>query len=198
MDAKSRRWIWITSLVVFCVLAAGRLATNGTDGQTFLIALLVVVLIGACVFPWLVRRLTKVVANARTHRPGAVVIPGYTASEMLDVARAAGASTAGIASQGGSPVAIVVLPHAYEVWVRTESAPRWSVPRGPSTEVGVLPGVYGSRSVPSVAVLVEGYPGLVVIPAYRPLRNSAGSDQAGIERALVELGGASVAPHAAS
>lgn len=115
-------------------------------------------------------------------------MPAYTTGEMIDLALQAGASARGWMVQGGNPVAIVVRPELIEVWSGREGEPRWSIPRSTIQEVGTFSGTFGARSVDVAGVRADGG-GLLVIPAYQPVRNMGGSDARGLDQAVRALAG---------
>ena len=192
MDARSRRWVFLAVLVLFFGVSAARLVTtvrrDGVEGATLWIALLVVALVVVVTLAVVVRRAGAVAAHVARLRPGAVVVPGFTTSETLDEARAAGADTRGIAGVGGSPAALAVVGDRVEVWVRREQEPRWTVRRVPG---GVSPvdAVYGSRGTAGVRV-ADGGAAVTVVPAYRPLRATGGLAGDDVARAVREMSGA--------
>ncbi|MGF0115716.1 hypothetical protein ACQFYA_05210 [Promicromonospora sp. Marseille-Q5078] len=192
MDARSRRWVFLAVLVLFFGISATRLVTtvrrDGVEGATLWIALLVVALVVVVTLAVVVRRAGAVAAHVARLRPGAVVVPGFTTSETLDEARAAGADTRGIAGVGGSPAALAVVGDRVEVWVRREPGPRWTVRRVPG---GVAPvgAVYGTRETAGVRV-ADGGAAVTVVPAYRPLRATGGLAGGDVARAVREMSGA--------
>jgi hypothetical protein len=114
------------------------------------------------------------------------VIPALTAGEMLDIAGALGVPCTGLSGQGGSPVALALLPDRIEVWAKGDEAPRWWLVRSAITSIQVAPAVFGARK--RDAVWVQATTGaLAVQPAYRPLRSQGGAARADLERCVAEL-----------
>ncbi|MFC8597925.1 MULTISPECIES: hypothetical protein [unclassified Isoptericola] len=189
MDSRSRRRWFVTALVLFLALSAGRLALtvsrDGVEGATVWIALLVVAIVVVVTLAVLVRRAEAVRAHVTRLRPGAVVVPAFTTGETLDEARRAGARTHGIAGTGGSPAALAVADGAVEVWVGREEAPRWVVRRVPGG-VTEARADYGSRAAGAVRVS-DGAAAVTVVPAYRPLRAAGGAAREDLARAVQEL-----------
>ncbi|WP_407319032.1 hypothetical protein UQW22_01280 [Isoptericola halotolerans] len=192
MNARNKRVLYVTALVVIAVVSLLRLALDLRDGATdaaaIWVALLVVLVIVGAVLGTLRHRVAGCAAHAARRRPGMVVVPGFTTAEMPDVARHQGASARGWLAMGGSPVAVVVTPTELEVWARREEGPRWVVQRTPD---GVTdgPAVFGGREVPAVWAH-DGLTAVVLVPAYRPLRAAAGTVGADVARAVAELRGA--------
>ncbi|MFI2103645.1 hypothetical protein ACH436_10145 [Isoptericola sp. NPDC019693] len=189
MNARSRRWLYTAVLVLFFALSAVRLARtiqrDGVEDATLWIALLVVALVVVVTLAVVVRRAGAVAGHVARQRPGAVVVPAFTTSETLDEARAAGASTRGIAPMGGSPAALAVVGDRVEVWVRREPGPRWAVRRAPggTTQVGA---VYGTRETPALRV-ADGGATVTVVPAYHPLRAAGGLARDDVAHAVREV-----------
>ncbi|MCK0118035.1 hypothetical protein MWU57_13430 [Isoptericola sp. S6320L] len=198
MNARNKRVTYVTVLLVIAVVSALRLVldlrSGDTEAATVWIALLVVLAIVAVTLLVVVRRVTACARHAARHRPGSVVVPGFTTAEMPDIARHQGATARGWMTMGGSPVAVVVTPTELEVWGRRDDAPRWVVQRTPD---GVTdgPAVYGGREVPAVWAH-DGLAAVVFVPAYRPLRATAGTVGTDISRAVAELSGTASAAEA--
>lgn len=187
---SGRQTAYIVSAVVFLAVCVARLVTGGTPAfWAFAIGIAVVGIVVAIVLPRTSRRLARTTDHALARRPGAITVPAYSCAEMHAIAQAHGVSAQGLSRHGGSPLAIAVLADRFEVWVRLEETPRWTVMRNPQTQVVSARGGYGNREVNAVAVVDEtGTPGFLVVPAYRPIRNMGGSDAEGLQRALAALG----------
>ncbi|PJI94965.1 hypothetical protein [Luteimicrobium subarcticum] len=192
---QRRRW-YLWALVALALVSVLRLVNQVRDGDTdsltWTIAILVVLVI-VVVTLWVVtRRIDGLARRVAALRPGAAVVPATTASEMLDVATALGVSRANIAGQGGSVAALAVLPDRIEVWFRKDEQPRWVLDRATLTSVHVAPAVFGSAR--RDALWVVGATGAaVVVPAYRPLRATAGAaSREDLERALQAVAGTGV------
>ncbi|QAY64363.1 hypothetical protein ET495_15395 [Xylanimonas allomyrinae] len=181
-------------MIMTAFLAGVRLlrTSDGAEVGANVIAVTVLVALCALLLALVVRRVRACAENAARHRPGAVVVPGYTTAEMCDLAAVAGASTHGWLSMGGSPVAVVVTADGFEVWGRADDAPRWVVRREPGA-VAIGSGVYGSRIRRAVR-LDDGTLGAVFVPAFRPLRATGGMVGDDVERAVAVLSGRGRAP----
>jgi len=162
------------------------LTGGGAEATTLGVTLLVAVVVVVAVLRGARRRVVACARNAARHRPGAVVVPGVTTAEMPAIARHQGSSARGWSSAGGSAVAVVVTPTGLEVWGRRDTAPRWVVQR---TRDGVTSNTaaFGGREVPAVWAH-DGLAAVVFVPAYRPLRASAGMVGDDVGRALADLG----------
>ncbi|WP_402462061.1 hypothetical protein [Isoptericola aurantiacus] len=191
MNARSKRTLYVGLLVVIGLWSALRLtvdlASGRSEAATLWGALLAVLAIVALALLAATRRVAGCAANAARYRPGAVVVPGFTTAEMPDIARHQGASGRGWLPMGGSPVAVVVMPTELEVWGRKDTSPRWVVQRTPDG-VTTNGAVYGNREVPAVWAH-DGLAAVVLVPAYRPLRATAGMVGEDVDRAAAELSG---------
>jgi hypothetical protein len=200
VNAQNKRVLFVVVLVAFATWSVLRLARDLQQGRseaaTIWIALLVVLAIVGVTLMVVVRRAAACAANAARYRPGAVVVPGFTTAEMTDIARHQGASARGWMPMGGSPVAVVVTPTELEVWGRKDTGPRWVVQRTPGG-VTSNKAVYGSREVDAVWAH-DGLAAAVLVPAYRPLRATAGAVGTDVERAVAELTGATTDPREGS
>ncbi|MGC5167665.1 hypothetical protein [Luteimicrobium sp. DT211] len=193
-EGRRRGYLWV--LVAVAVVGVLRLAVqvgrDGSDAAVWVIAVLVVALVVVVTVAVVLRRIGALARRVARRRPGAAVVPASAAAEMADVALALGASRRGISGQGGSVVAVAVLPDRLEVWVGKDDEPRWSVPRVQVASVHVASAVFGARHRDAVQVTVRsGAVVLAVVPAYRPMRSMAGSaSRQDLERAVREISGA--------
>ncbi|GAA1975289.1 hypothetical protein GCM10009718_09200 [Isoptericola halotolerans] len=198
MNVRNMRTVFLAAMVTLAAVSGLRLVADvragDTDAAAIWIGLLLVVVILAVVFATMSRRVVSCAARAARHRPGMVVVPGFTTAEMRDIARHQGASARGWLAMGGSPVAVVVTPTELEVWGRLDDGPRWVVQRTPD---GVTdgPAVYGGREVPAVWAH-DGLTAVVLVPAYRPLPAMVGRVGADVDRAVAELSGTAPVPGA--
>ncbi|MCL1869460.1 MAG: hypothetical protein FWF90_03480 [Promicromonosporaceae bacterium] len=179
---------WATAGVVLLVAAARLWATHRSgdaSGTTTTVSILAVLLVIVATLAWAVRAAGRCARNAARHRPGALVVPGFTTAEMPRLADAAGARAKGWLTTGGSPVAIVAVPGGFEVWGPRDAAPRWTVRAVPGG-VAVREAVFGSRRAPAVW-LSDGAAQAALMPAYRPLRATGGRVGADVQRAVDEL-----------
>ncbi|MCK9792657.1 hypothetical protein M1843_02725 [Isoptericola sp. 4D.3] len=191
MSPRNKRVVFTAVLVLFLVVSVLRLVrtlrAGDTDAAVVWVALLVVLLVVVVTLAVVSRRAASCAVNAARHRPGMLVVPGFTTAEMPEIAASLGASRRGWMPMGGSPVAVVATPEAYEVWGRKDTRPRWSVRRGPDA-VAAGRAVYGNRETGAVW-LRDARATAAFVPAYRPLRASAGAAGDDVARAVAELGG---------
>ncbi|WP_166852934.1 hypothetical protein [Isoptericola sp. BMS4] len=191
MNTKNKRIAYTVALVVLFVVSVLRLVRTIQDGDSdaavIWIALLIVLAIVVIVLAVVSRRARSCAQNAASHRPGAVVVPGFTTAEMTEIAAELGASRKGWLPMGGNPVAVVAVPAAFEIWGRKDAEPRWAVQRGPET-VTAGRAVYGNRETAAVW-LRDGVAAAAFVPAYRPLRATGGMVGADVDRAVAELTG---------
>jgi hypothetical protein len=187
---ESRRRTYGAVLGVVALVSVLRLLLTlrrgGTGALVWVVAILVVAVVVVVTLAVVVRRVSGLAQHVARRRPGAVLIPAVTAGEMPDLAGSLGVSRRGLGGQGGSPVALAVLPDRVEVWLRGDEAPRWWVARTASTTVRVAPAVFGARRRDAVWVEDTGA-ALAVQPAYRPLRAQCGAARAELERCVQEL-----------
>lgn len=177
---------YLAGLGIFCGAMVLGVIRRGTTLGNVLIAVAVtaaLIMVITAVLQW---RLARVVRNAGVRRPGAAVIPAYITGEQIELAVYAGAKVSGWMAQGGNAVAVTVSPDAIELWSGTEPEPRISIAPRNVLDVGVFSAAYGARDVPAVGVRTE-QGGLMVVPAYRRVRNMGGPDAPGTERALATL-----------
>ncbi|MFV2145624.1 hypothetical protein [Isoptericola sp. G70] len=191
MSAKNKRIAYTVALVVIGVVSILRLVRTLQDGDpdaaAIWIALLVVMAIVVITVAVVTRRARSCAENAASRRPGAVVVPGFTTAEMTEIAASLGASRKGWLPMGGSAVAVVAAPDAFEIWGRKDTGPRWTVRRGPEA-VAAGRAVYGNRDAAAVW-LRDGTAAAAFVPAYRPLRAAGGMAGPDVERAVADLTG---------
>ena len=196
MNTKNKRIAFTVALVVIGVVSVLRLVRTiqegDSDAATIWVALLIVLAIVVITLAVVIGRARSCAENAASHRPGAVVVPGFTTAEMPELAASLGASRKGWLPMGGSPVAVVAAPEAFEVWGRRDTGPRWTVRRGPEA-VAAGRAVYGNREAAAVW-LRDGTAAAAFVPAYRPLRAAGGMVGQDVERAVAELSGVSGLP----
>ncbi|MGF0115712.1 hypothetical protein ACQFYA_05190 [Promicromonospora sp. Marseille-Q5078] len=193
MSTRTKRVAYTAVLVLVLVLVVSvlrlvrTLGDGDSDAAAIWIALLVVLAIVVVTLALVSRRAAGCAANAGRRRPGMLVVPGFTTAEMPEIAASLGASRQGWMPMGGSPVAVVATPEAFEVWGRKDTRPRWSVRRGADVAAAGR-AVYGIREAAAVW-LRDSRATAVFVPAYRPLRATGGAVGADVERAVAELSG---------
>lgn len=161
-------------------------STHGGDWRDDIVVLAVtvvaVVLLGVVLLlSWFARRRETFVAQVRRARPGATVIPAYSARDLWSDAREAGVGTTGIARRLSTLLAVVLVDDTAEVWIRGDREPRWSV-RRTGAQVDFRELDMGRTSQPGLRIS-DGSTGLSFAPWYA--RTNAFRS---IERALVDLG----------
>ncbi|CAM3478880.1 hypothetical protein [Isoptericola cucumis] len=191
MTTGNKRLAYVGVLVVIGLVSVLRLVRALGDGDSdaaaLWIALLVVAAVVVVTLAVVSGRASACAANAARHRPGMPVVPGFTTAAMPEIASGLGVSRKGWMPMGGSPVAVVAAPGEYEIWGRKDSAPRWTVRRGPGA-VSAGRALYGNRHAPAVLLRDEAS-GAEFVPAYRPLRATGGLVGEDVDRAVAELTG---------
>lgn len=178
---------WLVAIAVVSVVRLVLLVRSGEAGGAVIwIALMIVVALVVVVLAVQTGKVGKVVARVRAARPGALVVPAVSAAQMVDIARALGVPTRGLGAQGGTPIALAVLPDRIEVWGRTDEVPRWWIPRSTVRSVHVAPAVFGSRTLDAVWVMADAG-AIAALPAYRPLRAQGGLVRDDLPRMVAEL-----------
>ncbi len=185
MSARQRRVIYVFGLLLIGGVSIARIVTT-PNFSTTLIAIAVVVV---TILIWAVVAIPRAgifAEKVRKRRPGITVIPGCISGDMVDYAREYGARARNWNGQGGSPVALAVLPDVIEVWGPRGTEPRWTVQRVPGG-VGIDTAIYGNRFVRVVAIK-DGTREASFVPAYNPARAAGGLVVTeDLERAVAEL-----------
>lgn len=190
---KSRAWILAVIAGVLGTTALGIRAklhaeAHGGDWTTALasgaggaaVAIIVLAVIAPIAWRTYARRRAGHLEAVQAARPGATIIPAFTARDSLNGLRQTDTSTVPVPKYS-AVVAIAVLNDCVEVWVRGSGAPMGTIQRhGMVVRIGTVPRPRGSQQG---IHLDDGTSSVTFVP-HHPHTNRATQ----FERALLALG----------